>query len=390
MTQPIPVNPAILQWARQTAGFSVEEVVLKLDRKSITAETIAAWERGESAPTYPQLETLAYRIYRRPLALFFFPDPPSEETPEQTFRTLPEYEIDLMPPRIHFLIREAKVRQLNLAELYDNINPAERQIARDLSFAPDVSAEKMATVVREYLQIDIAMQTKWKDSEEALKSWRHALEEHGVFVFKAVFKADDFSGICLYDEQFPVIYVNNSKSKSRQIFTLFHELAHLLFRTGGVDTRIEDYLNYLHGDNRRIEILCNRFAGEFLVPSRDFARRTKGMRIDDASIQKLADCYHVSREAILRKMVDRSMVNQKYYEDKVREWERAIASKKSRTGGDYYRNTGAYLGEPYLEMAFSRYYQKRISTEQLADYLGVKVKSVPGMEAMLFRKGVAV
>jgi Zn-dependent peptidase ImmA (M78 family) len=389
MTLAIPVNPAILQWARQTSGFSVEEVVLKLDRKSITAETIAAWERGESAPTYLQLETLAYRIYKRPLALFFFPDPPSEETPEQTFRTLPEYEINLMPPRIHLLIREAKVRQLNLAELYDNANPAERQIVRDLSFDPGVSAEKMATVIREYLQIDLAMQTQWKDSEEALKSWRHALEEHGVFVFKAPFKVEAFSGLCLYDEQFPIIYVNNSKSKNRQIFTLFHELAHLLFQTGGVDTRLENYLNYLQGDNRRIEILCNRFAGEFLVPAHDFAQRTKGMGIDDASIRKLADYYHVSREAILRKLVDRNMVNQKYYEDKVREWERAIARKGSGAGGDYYRNIGAYLGRPYLEMAFSRYYQKRISTEQLADYLGVKVKSVPGMEAMLFRKGVA-
>lgn len=389
MIQPIPVNPEILQWARLTAGFSVEDVVLKLDRKSIVAETIIAWELGESVPTYTQLETLAYKIYKRPLALFFFPEPPSEETPEQTFRTLPEYEIDLMPPRIRFLIREAKVRQLNLAELYDNANPAERQIVRDLSFDPGVSAEKMATVIREYLQIDLAMQTRWKDSEEALKSWRHALEAHGIFVFKAAFKVDAFSGLCLYDEQFPIIYVNNSKSKNRQIFTLFHELAHLLFRTGGVDTRLEDYLSYLHGDNRRIEILCNRFAGEFLVPAHDFDQRTKGMGIDDASIQKLADCYHVSREVILRKLADRGIVNPKDYEDKVREWERAIASKGSGAGGDYYRNIGAYLGEPYLEMAFSRYYQKRISTEQLADYLGVKVKSVPGMEALLLRKGVA-
>src|SRR3990167_5998012 len=112
MTQPIPVNPAILQWARKTAGLPIEEVVHKLNKKRVTAETLAAWERGEGAPTYPQLEMLAYEVYKRPLALFFFPDPPSEETPEQTFRTLPEYEINLMPSRIRFLTREAKVRQL--------------------------------------------------------------------------------------------------------------------------------------------------------------------------------------------------------------------------------------------------------------------------------------
>ena len=37
---------------------------------------IDAWERGEASPTYIQLEDLAYEIYRRPIALFFFPNVP--------------------------------------------------------------------------------------------------------------------------------------------------------------------------------------------------------------------------------------------------------------------------------------------------------------------------
>ena len=57
-------------------------------------------------------------------------------------------------------------------------------------------------------------------------------------------------------------------------------------------------------------------------------------------------------------------------------------------GGDYYRTQGAYLGERYLGTVFSRYYQNRISLEQLADYLGVKVKNIPGMENLLFPKGM--
>ncbi|MGD2062333.1 MAG: hypothetical protein PVF51_01985 [Nitrospirota bacterium] len=42
-----------------------------------------------------------------------------------------------------------------------------------------------------------------------------------------------------------------------------------------------------------------------------------------------------------------------------------------------------------MEVAFSRYYQERISAEQLAGYLGVKPKNIPGMEALLFHKGAA-
>jgi Zn-dependent peptidase ImmA (M78 family) len=299
---------------------------------------------------------------------------------------LPEYAIERLPERIRFLIRKAKVMQLNLAELYDNANPASRHIVRDLSFDPGVSAEQMAATVRDYLGIDLARQMRWRNSEEALKAWRDALEEHGVFVFKDAFRVDPFSGFCLYNDQFPIIYVNNSQPKNRQIFTLFHELAHLLFRTGGIDTPLDDYLDHLEGDSRRIEVLCNRFTGEFLVPGRDFEQRIRGIAINDESIQELAETYHVSREVILRKLLDRKLVEPAVYEEKARDWTQSTKTSSGK-GGDYYRTMGAYLGERYLGTAFSRYYQNRISVEQLADYLGVKVKNVPGMENLLFPRG---
>jgi len=385
MSKPIPINPDVLKWARETAGLGVDDVVERMKRKRVTEETVWSWECGESSPSYTQLERLAYEIYKRPLALFFFPEPPREETPEESFRTLPDYEIRRLPTRIRFLIRKAGVMQLNLAELYDNVSPASEQIIRELSFEPRGSSEEMAAVVRRYLRIDLAEQEQWNNSEVALKAWRDALEEHGLFIFKDAFKVDAFSGFCLYDEQFPIIYVNNSKPENRQIFTLFHELAHLLLRTGGVDTHLDDYLDYLEGDSRWTEIFCNRFTGEFLVPKEDFAQRIRGLVIEDTSIQDLANTYHVSREVILRKLFDRKLVHQAYYDEKVQAWARG-SRKGSRKGGNYYRTRGAYLGERYIEQSFHRYYQNRISVEQLADYLGVKVKNVSGMENLLFPK----
>jgi len=92
MIEQIPVNPDMLRWARKTSGFDIDDVGVKLRRKRITSETIASWEKGTASPTYVQLERLAYEIYKRPLALFFFPEPPEEETPAESFRTLPEKE----------------------------------------------------------------------------------------------------------------------------------------------------------------------------------------------------------------------------------------------------------------------------------------------------------
>jgi Zn-dependent peptidase ImmA (M78 family)/transcriptional regulator with XRE-family HTH domain len=381
----IPVNPVMLRWARETAGLQVEIVAQKLNKD---VKDILSWESEprKDSPTYVQLEKLAYEIYKRPLAIFFFPEPPQEESPKQSFRTLPEQEILMLTPRLRFLIRQARLQQLNLSELYDNINPVARHIIRGLSFSPNISVLEMASNVRKYFNIDLITQFSWKNVGMAFKNWRNILEEHGIFVFKEAFKTDDFSGFCLYDKQFPVIYVDNSKPDSRQIFTLFHELAHLLLGTGGVDTRLEHYIKFLQGDNRAIEILCNRFGGEFLVPDSDFNQRIVGVSINDESIQRLADQYCVSREVILRKFLDRNKVDQQYYNTRVEQWAK-VAGKSVEGGGNYYLTKGVYLGERYIEKAFNKYYQKNISIEQLAEYLNVKVKNVSGMESLLLHKG---
>lgn len=385
MSKRIPLNPNVLRWARETAGWSLEDVVLKMKKD---VDTVSAWETGVESPTYVQLEKLAYQLFKRSIALFFFPELPKEKTPKQSFRTLPNQEISRISPRVRFLIRQAQAMQINLAELNDSINPATRQIVRDLHFPTDSTVSEMASAVREYLGVTLTDQFRWQNVDEAFKAWRGTLERNGVFIFKEAFKDDQFSGFCLYDRTFPLIYVNNSNPDVRQIFTLFHELAHLLLGTGGIDTRQNTYITGLKGDARKIEILCNGFVGGFLVPDGDFDRRTNRTDIDEKKISDLSKQYKVSREVILRKFLDRGAVSRRYYQEMTAKWDRH-APKKSGTGGDYYRTKGAYLGQGYLEMAFGRYYQQKISVEQLANYLGVKVKNVAGMESLLFDKGAA-
>jgi hypothetical protein len=44
------------------------------------------------------------------------------------------------------------------------------------------------------------------------------------------------------------------------------------------------------------------------------------------------------------------------------------------------------LGDKYLNIAFSSYYRGKISVEQLADYLNVSVKNVPGLEQFVLQR----
>jgi len=374
MSEQIPVNPVMLRWARETSGFDIPDVVVKLKRKRITSETVASWEKeGAASPTYAQLERLAYEIYKRPLALFFFPEPPEEETPKESFRTLPQEEINLLEPRLLYLVRQAKVMQENLRELFDGVNPAKKQVCSDITIHRSDTISSVAKAVREYLGIGLNQQYVLTTNDKALKYWRDVLEKHGVFIFKDAFRDDECSGFCLYDNVFPIIYVNNSQAKIRQIFTLFHELAHLLFRTGGIDLRHDDFVQRMRGPNKRVEVFCNKFAGEFLVPTEDIKPRIRNQTINDNLLTRLAKKYSVSREVILRKCLDLNHITNAFYEAKVNEWkEERLARSSSGSGGNSYYNKGAYLGSRYIETAFGKYYQGAISKTQLADYLGMK------------------
>jgi transcriptional regulator with XRE-family HTH domain len=73
------VNPDILKWARETAGFSIADAAAKLeigDARGVAGEDrLAAYEAGEQEPSRPLLLRMA-KQYRRPLLTFYMTKPP--------------------------------------------------------------------------------------------------------------------------------------------------------------------------------------------------------------------------------------------------------------------------------------------------------------------------
>ncbi|KAB2850429.1 MAG: ImmA/IrrE family metallo-endopeptidase [Hyphomicrobiaceae bacterium] len=373
----LPVTPALITWARERAGFGLEEAQLKF-------RNIVDWEQGDAGPTYAQLEAMS-DAFKVPIAVFFFPAPPDVPRPEETFRTMPDAVLAALEPRIKLLLRKAKVLQLNLSELNGGRNPARRLITRDLRFPLNVSLGRMAAAVRDYLGVTLDQQTSWASTDVALERWRAAFARAGVFVFKDQFRAERFAGFCLTDSEFPIIYINNTATKARQIFTLFHELAHLLFHTSGVDfSREEDAPRWRH-EAARIEVLCNRLAGTLLVPDAALIMQLAGRDFTFDVASELARHFHVSSLVIHRKLLDRRLIDVAAYRAA---HDRAEAEREEGGGGNFYNNQMAYLGRAYIEMALKAYHQHRIDEIQLADYLLVKPRNVGPLEER-FLRGVA-
>ena len=375
------INPDIVRWARERSGYTLEDVATSLNRD---VETISDWESGEQAPTYVQLEKLADK-YKRPVAMFFFPEPP-HETDFVGQLALRSSEIEQLDPGIRILLRQARARQLSLMELNMEANPAETKIFRDLHAQLGDSPTELAQQTRAYLDISIDTQAGWNSAKEALGNWLESVEEKGIFVFKAAFQNDSVDGFCLVHEQFPVIYLNNSRSSVRQIFSLFHELAHLLLGENGITRGINPV-------GEQIEVFCNQFAAEFLVPSGDFETRFNDSLYDDTAIEELARHYKVSRPVILLKLVNRGIFTSEDYRQKTVQWTEEYESRlegrvggESSGGGNYYNTHAVYLGYKFIELAFSRYHQGQCSMEELAEHLSVKAKNLHGLEDCLLRK----
>lgn len=378
------IQPSILRWARETVGLSVPDVARKLKRPIVEIE---AWETGAETPTYPQLEKLAYSIYKRPLAIFFLPAPPDETAPKREFRTLPEADMNSLASDTRLQIREAHAYQLALNEIFEGRNPAQALIWKVLRLTRERPIEDQAREIRKVLGIDIEQQARWSSDDVALKQWREAVEDVGVFVFKNAFKQKDISGFCLTHDQFPIIYLNNSTTKTRQIFSLLHELAHLLFHVNGLSKFDTGYIDALAGKSQATERFCNAIAAEVLIPADDFAQHSAGLPRDVESLSDehfagLAARYGVSREAVLRRLLDQGRVPQALYDEKARHW---ASQRKPGSGGDWYASRNVYLSQRFAQAVISQHYRDRISTEEASELLGIKAKNFPGVEQRILQ-----
>ncbi len=369
------ITPALLTWARERSGLSVPEVANSIGK---SVEVVEAWEAGEAWPTYNQLETLAEGLYHRPVALFFLPEPPPEPEAQQEFRTLPDFDFRRLKADTRYVMRVALSLQDSLRELTGDVNPAPRLLLEEVQAVKDEDIAALAAWLREFLGVPLSRQTGWRYTEDAMSAWRGAVERAGVFVFKQPFRQSEVSGFCLNDDEFPIIMVNNSTPHTRQIFTLFHELAHLIYGVNSITTADGSFVNRMSGPAQALELLCNRLAAEFLVPASAFPWNRLEVNRLEQSVSEIASMFNVSREVILRRVLDDGRIGADTYHELAALW--AQDAGREGEGGNYYYNQATYLGDSFLRLAFSRYRAGLISASELAEHLGIKAKNLSRFE----------
>ena len=215
-------NPKMLKWAREQSHLTLDIASERLDID------IDAIEKGQLLPSYVELRKMA-DLYNKPLSVFFLPQPPLIKNLNASCRTIPSQVYMELSPNVIKMIDHARLMQLNLYELHNNKND---KIYR-FNFLKDniESLEK----IRNHINFTYEIQIQIKKDEEVFKYIREQLHDIGIYIFKESFQDKDVSGFCLHDNDFPVIMINNNNTFTRQIFTVFHELYHLIIGTSGLD-----------------------------------------------------------------------------------------------------------------------------------------------------------
>ena len=290
MAHAVQINPRVLSWARETAGFRPEEAAVKLGLKSTAkataVEKLLQAESGERPIGQAMLEKAA-AIYRRPLVTFYLPHPPTRGVRGEDFRTV----VGAGSPRedavLDALIRDIRARQQLLREAI-----TEDEDSRPLDFVASCQiadgAVEVVSRIRKALGITTAEQKKARDPAALFNLLRAAAERAGIFVLllgdlgshHSDISEETFRGFALADDVAPFVVINDNDATPARSFTLMHELAHIWIGATGVS-------GPLRGSPANIvERFCNEVAGEFLLPpeavERIAATNPTGFDLDSA------------------------------------------------------------------------------------------------------------
>jgi len=390
---PALVKPDLLVWARQSSGLSLQDTATKLGQP---IERVGLWEQGEDHPTIPQLRRLA-EIYQRPLSVFYLPYPPQETESIKDFRQLDAEVSRSYSSSLRALIRNVQYRRETAMELAGQLNEPtpEFPVIASMRDDPEHLAERLRTVIgTSYLE-----QVRWREPYIALKSWIQALEKLGLLVFQSSdVLLKEMRGFSIGEEPFPIILINSKDYPNGRIFTLMHELTHIALRRGGVCNLEIDESHNATTEEQATEVFCNHVAGAILVPRASLLAeslirlKTPEIEFTNDDLEHLAKRYQVSKEVITRRLLILNQVSQRFYQRKRQEFfedYRRHAENGERSGGapPVFRRALAKNGHAFSRLVVESYNSDRITASDVSDYLGIRLKHLPKLEAALFSRG---
>ncbi len=362
----VEVEPALLRWARERAGLSVDALAARFPKAG-------AWERGEARPTLKQIERFAKATFT-PVGFLFLEEPPVERVPIPDFRTV---------------AGPAPVRPS--AGLLDTVYLCQQRQAWYRDFARSEGAPPPAFVgsarvaddvvstaadVRRVLGVDLERRRRLPTWTDALRLFMRQADEAGVLTMvsgvvggdnRRPLDPDEFRGFTLADPAAPLVFVNGADTRAAQMFTLAHELAHVWLGRSGVSDA-----GAVEVPNQEVERWCNRVAAEALLPL-GVLRETYDRNADPrGEAARLARLFKVSTLVVLRRIHDADGLTRSAFRAAYDAELGRLRAASAGGGGDFYLTLGARVGRRFARAVVTSTLEGRTSFTESFRLLGFR------------------
>lgn len=365
------ITPKILIWARETRGWDLEKAAKKT---KISPNTLKLAESGEKKITLNQLINLA-KAYKRPIPIFY-----SDEIPEE--KILPDLRQKGRPREIdgnlYVKIREILGHREFALEL--NENPK-----YDFSFIGKFSFTSLNSEIIQWIQDKIKL--SWRDfgkkkDNYVLEQWINKIESLGIFVFQFPdIDVEDTRGFSISEIPFPIIGLNRKDSYYARVFSLIHELVHLLISEIGICTSNNTV------NQEGIEKKCDSIAAAIIIPPQDLLKEIQSFQKLDRitlydNLPKLSDKFKVSYSAILISLYTLQVLNTSDFRSLMASLPKPIKTKQE--GGPHpailWKSRTSNL---YLNMVFNAIENRQISRSDAILNLNISTKIFSVLENLM-------
>jgi Zn-dependent peptidase ImmA (M78 family)/DNA-binding XRE family transcriptional regulator len=380
----IPVNPALLAWAREESGYDRERVARRLQVKE---ERLAAWESGERQPTFRQIEHLA-AFLRRPLSVFFLPRPPQLAPLAADYRRLPGIQPGHESPELRLALRQMLSRRENALNLMGEMGDALPEFTLRANL--NESAAAVGARMREATGIDALTQLDWADAWRAWASWRGAVEGLGVLVFQFPKVAlEEVRGLALLRMPLPVVAINSKEMPEAKAYTVFHELAHLMLAAGNEEKPAlrEDRTP---AEWEKVERFAEIAASHALVPEATLSTVIGNLRLrhttwDIQDVRRIAKAFRITPLAMATRLRESQHMSWAKYNQWRADWDAYVATLPPRRGGfaSPVEKAVSRAGRPFTQLVLEAFSANRLTAVDAARYLDLRFEHFENLRSHL-------
>lgn len=374
----IEINRKVLIWARESLALSRNQAA---EKTGISVKKLIQLEEGEKKLTLNELKTFS-KAYKRTIATLLLREPPKEKPLPADRRTIDSKDLGNFNEKSIMAIRKARALAQSYIELQNEMGIKIPKFSFFASISD--SPQEIAIKLRQFLTLDEVREIK--NINHALDAYIEKVESLGVAVFQLSLTKDKLRGFSLTDEAVPIIGIKRGGEPSTaKIFTLFHELGHIILNENGLCDLSEK-------TTIEIEKWCNAFSGEVIIPSAEILEmkivqdqiqtNNKIWRLKDLAI--LGNYFHAGPLAILRSLLENKLTSTAYYNERHQAWNRpTFGRSKNPEGRNIAKETIKEKGRNYISLAFSAFDQNRIDLKDLSDFLGVRFSYIPRTRQLL-------